>query len=140
MASKKRSPKALPTGKKQTIRSIKDLQRGKRPSEKQIEAGKKTKAIAVKHRVIGRERGRTEVSLGTRKKADVAGVVKGFRQKTKSDVGAILKDKEGNVIARTHIAKGSTTIPEQLVIKALAKYGKSLSEITVVLTVRTPRK
>src|SRR5262247_2756018 len=111
MASKKRSPKkSLPIGKrKDAIASVKDLKRGKRPTERQIEAGKKTKAIKSKHRVIGRERGRTEVSLGVRNKADVAGVVKGFRQKIKADIGAILKDKDGNVIARTHIAKGSTT-------------------------------
>lgn len=141
MASKKKSPKALPQGKrKNAITSIKDLKRGKRPTERQIEAGKKTKAIKAQHRVIGRERGRTEISLGTRLKEDVAGVIKGFRQKTKADIGAILKDENGNVIARTHIARGTTTLPEQLVIKALSKYGKTMSTVTVVLTVRTPKR
>ena len=141
MASKKKSPKALPQGKrKNAITSIKDLKRGKRPTERQIEAGKKTKAIKAQHRVIGRERGRTEISLGTRSKEDVAGVIKGFRQKTKADIGAILKDKDGNVIARTHIAKGTTTLPEQMIIKALSKYGKTFDEIIVVLTVRTPKR
>ena len=138
MASKKSSPKRLP---KKAVSSIKDLTRKQKPTERQIEAGKKTKAIKAKHRVIGRERGRTEISLGTRKKEDVAGVVKGFRQKTKADIGAILKDKDGNVIARTRIAKGTTTLLEQMVIKALSKYGKKLGdEITVVLTVRTPKR
>lgn len=139
MASKKKSSARLPQ-KKKAISSIKDLNRKKRPTERQIEAGKKTKAIKAQHRVIGRERGRTEISLGSRKKEDVAGVIKGFRQKTKADIGAILKDKDGNVIARTHIAKGTTTLPEQLIIKALSKYGKSYDEIIVVLTVRTPKK
>ncbi len=139
MATKKKSSARLPK-KKNAITSIKDLKRGKRPTERQIEAGKKTKAIKTQHRVIAREKGRTEISLGTRKKEDVAGVVKGFRQKTKADMGAILKDKDGNVIARTHIAKGTTTLPEQLIIKALSKYGKKYDEITVVLTVRTPKR
>jgi hypothetical protein len=122
------------------IKSLKELPKGKRRiSAQQVERAKKTKAIKVKHRVIGRERGRTEVSLGTHDKENVAGVVKGFRQKTKGDIGVILKDSDGNVIARTHIAKGHTTIPEQLVVRALSKYGKTLKQLTVVLTVRTSK-
>lgn len=128
------------TKKKLAITSLKDLERKKRATPTQVEKGKKTKAIKVAHRVIGRTKGRTEVSLGKRSKDEVAGVIKGFRQKTKADIGAILKDKDGNVIARTHIAKGHTTLPEQLVIRALAKYGKKYDEITVVLTVRIGRK
>jgi hypothetical protein len=122
------------------IKSLKELPRGKRATVVQVEKAKKTRAIKTKHRVIGRDRGRTEVSLGTHDKANVAGVVKGFRQKTKGDIGAILKDSNGNVIARTHIAKGTTTIPEQLIVRALAKYGKTLDQLTVVLTVRTGKK
>jgi hypothetical protein len=121
------------------IKSIKELPRGKRATVVQVEKAKKTKAIKTKHRVIGRERGRSEVSLGTHDRENIAGVIKGFRQKTKADIGAILKDIDGNVIARTHIARGSTTIPEQLIIRALAKYGKTLKQLTVVLTVRKPK-
>jgi hypothetical protein len=122
------------------IKSLKELPRGKRATIVQVEKAKKTKAIKTKHRVIGRDKGRLEVSLGTHDKGNVAGVVKGFRQKTKGDIGAILKDSDGNVIARTHIAKGTTTIPEQLVVRALAKYGKTLDQLTVVLTVRTGKR
>ena len=123
------------------IKSIKELPKGKRRiSSQQVEKAKKTKAIKTKHRVIGRQRGRTEVSLGTHERENVAGVVKGFRQKSKADIGAILKDSDGNVIARTHIAKGTTTIPEQLIVRALAKYGKTLKQLTVVLTVRTEKR
>jgi hypothetical protein len=122
------------------IKSLKELPRGKRATIVQVEKAKKTKAIKTKHRVIGRERGRTEVSLGTHKRENVAGVIKGFRQKSKADIGAILKDVDGNVIARTHIAKGTTTIPEQLIVRALAKYGKTLDQLTVVLTVRTGKR
>jgi hypothetical protein len=122
------------------IKSLKELPRGKRATVVQVEKAKKTRAIKTKHRVIGRERGRTEVSLGSHDKGNIAGVVKGFRQKTKGDIGAILKDADGNVVARTHIAKGTTTIPEQLIVRALAKYGKTLNQLTVVLTVRTGRK
>jgi len=125
------------------LKSLKDLPKGKRanvPNVKQIESAKKAKAINVKHKVLERRKGRTEVSLGTHTKGDVAGVVKGFRQKTKADFGVIIKDSDGNVIARTHTAKGTTTIAEQLVVKALSKYGKKYSELTVVATIKMPSK
>ena len=117
------------------IRSIKQLPKGKRATAKQSEKAKKAKPIQAKAKVVGRRYGRTEVSLGKQKKSDVAGVVKGFRQKHKADFGGIIKDKNGNVIARTHVAKGNTTIPEQLIVRALAKYGKSMDEVIVVLIV-----
>ncbi|HEY7161657.1 MAG TPA: hypothetical protein VH815_10380 [Acidobacteriota bacterium] len=116
------------------IKSIKDLPKAKRPSDIQVDRAKKARAIATKTKLIGRRYGRVEGNLGTHKKSEVAGVIKGFRQKTKTDFGVILKDKDGNVIARTHIAKGNTTIPEQLATKALVKYAKNLSEVQIVVT------
>ena len=126
------------------IKSLKELPKSGRtgrknfPTAKQITSAKKAKPIKTKTKVIGRQRGRTEVSLGTHNKRDVAGVVKGFRQKSKSDFGSIIKDSDGNVIARTHTTRGSTTLAEQLVVKAISKYGKSYEEVTIVVTVVTP--
>jgi replicative superfamily II helicase len=125
------------------LKSLKDLPKGKRanvPNVKQIESAKKAKAINVKHKVLERRKGRTEVSLGTHAKGDVAGVVIGFRRKTKADFGVIIKDDDGNVIARTHTAKGTTTIAEQLIVKALSKYGKKYDKLTIVATVKMPTK
>jgi replicative superfamily II helicase len=125
------------------LKSLKDLPKGKRanvPNVKQIESAKKAKAINVKHKVLERRKGRTEISLGTHEKKDIAGVVKGFRQKTKADFGVIIKDDDGNVIARTHTAKGTTTIAEQLIVKALSKYGKKYDKLTIVATVKMPTK
>lgn len=128
------------------IKSLKELPKSSRskrknvPTAKQISAAKKAKPIKSKTKVIGRSRGRTEVSLGTHNKRDVAGVIKGFRQKSKSDFGSIIKDKDGNVIARTHTTRGSSTLAEQLVVKALSKYGKNYEEVTIVLTVVTDKK
>jgi hypothetical protein len=116
------------------IKSIKDLPRAKRPSDVQVDRAKKARAIPTKTKLVGRRYGRVEGNLGTHKKSEVAGVIKGFRQKTKTDFAVILKDKDGNVIARTHIAKGNTTIPEQLATKALVKYAKNLSEVQIVVT------
>lgn len=126
------------------IKSLKELPKSGRsgkknlPTAKQITSAKKAKPIKTKTKVIGRQRGRTEVSLGTHNKRDVAGVIKGFRQKSKGDFGSIIKDKDGNVIARTHTTRGKTTLAEQLVVKALSKYGKSYEEVTIVVTVVTP--
>jgi replicative superfamily II helicase len=125
------------------LKSLKDLPKGKRanvPNVKQIESAKKAKAINVKHKVLERRKGRTEVSLGTHEKKDIAGVIKGFRQKTKADLGTIIKDEDGNVIARTHTAKGTTTIAEQLIVKALSKYGKKYEKLTIVVSVKMPAK
>jgi hypothetical protein len=121
------------------LKTLKDLPKGKRanvPNVKQIESAKKAKAINVKHKVLERRKGRTEVSLGTHDKSDVVGVVKGFRQKTKSNFGIIIKDSDGNVIARTHTSKGTTTLAEQLVTKALSKYGKKYDKLTIVATIK----
>ena len=126
------------------IKSLKELPKSGRsgkknlPTAKQITSAKKAKPIKTKTKVIGRQRGRTEVSLGTHNKRDVAGVIKGFRQKSKSDFGSIIKDSDGNVIARTHTTRGKTTLAEQLVVKALSKYGKNYEEVTIVVTVVTP--
>jgi hypothetical protein len=128
------------------IKSLKELPRSSRskrknvPTAKQISAAKKAKPIKSKTKVIGRSRGRTEVSLGTHNKRDVAGVIKGFRQRTKSDFGSIIKDKDGQVIARTHTTRGTSTLAEQLVVKALSKYGKNYEEVTIVVTVVTDKK
>ena len=135
MATKK--AKGLP--KKRVIKSLLELPKGKRATAPQVTKAKKAKAIKVKHKVIGKSRGRTEVSLGSAKKSDVAGIVKGFRQKIKADFGTIIKDKDGNVIARTHTTKASTTLAEQLVLKALSKYGKVYDEVIIVASVRTPK-
>ena len=123
------------------LKSLKDLPKGKRanvPNVKQIESAKKAKAINVKQKVLERKRGRIEVSLGTHDKENVVGVVKGFRQKTKADFGTLIKDENGNVIARTHTAKGSTTIAEQLVVKLLSKYGKTYDKLTITVMVKIP--
>lgn len=128
------------------IKSLKELPKSSRskrknvPTVKQISAAKKAKPIKSKTKVIGRSRGRTEVSLGTHNKRDVAGVIKGFRQKSKSDFGSIIKDTDGNVIARTHTTRGTSTLAEQLVVKALSKYGKNYEEVTIVVTVVTDKK
>ena len=128
------------------IKSLKELPKSSRskrknvPTAKQISVAKKAKPIKSKTKVIGRSRGRTEVSLGTHNKRDVAGVIKGFRQKSKSDFGSIIKDKDGNVIARTHTTRGTSTLAEQLVVKALSKYGKNYEEVTIVVTVVTDKK
>jgi len=128
------------------IKSLKELPKSSRskrkniPTAKQISAAKKAKPIKSKTKVIGRSRGRTEVSLGTHNKRDVAGVIKGFRQRTKSDFGSIIKDKDGQVIARTHTTRGHTTLAEQLVVKAISKYGKNYEEVTIVVTVVTDKK
>jgi len=117
------------------IKSIKDVAKKKRPTENQIVKAKKAKAIDAKIRSIEIHQNRKEVSLGTHSKKDIAGVVKGFRQKTKANMGAILKDEDGNVIARTFVASGKSTLPEQLVMKALSKYGKSYENITIVMSI-----
>jgi hypothetical protein len=122
------------------IKSIKELSGRKRPGKRQIESAKKTKAIPKQGKSVGRTKGRLEYGFGKIKKEEVAGVVKGFRQKFKTDFGAILKDTDGNIIARTHIAKGNTTIPEQLVVKALSKYGKKYDEVELVLSVPDKKK
>lgn len=131
--------KELPKAKRRKpIASIKELDSGKRPHHKQIEKAKRAKAIKVTPRLIERGLRRQEFSLGTQDIEDVAGVVKGFRQQFKASFGVILKDKNDNVIARTHMARGNTTIPEQLVVKALAKYAKSFDEVKIVVSVRKP--
>ena len=138
MASKK--AKALPKKRQvKVVKSLLDLPRGKRATAPQVTKAKKAKAITVKHKVIGKSKGRTEVSLGKADKNDVAGIVKGFRQKIKADFGTIIKDKDGNVIARTHTTKASTTLAEQLVLKVLSKYGKVYDEVIIVASVRTPK-
>ena len=144
MASKK--AKALPKKRQgRVVKSLLELPKSSRtgkvnrPTAPQVTKAKKAKAINVKHKVVGKSKGRTEVSLGAVDKSDVAGVVKGFRQKTKANFGMIIKDKDGNVIARTHTTRGSTTLAEQLVLKALSKYGKSYDEVILVASVRTPK-
>jgi|SRR5215475_947138 len=122
------------------IKSLRELPKGKRASQPQVERAKKAKAIQVPRKIIGKRYGRTEVSLGIHTKDNVIGVVKGFRQKLKVDFGVILKDKQGDVIARTHLAKGISTIPEQLVARAIAKYAKSYNEIRIVASVLSQRK
>ena len=135
---KKRQP-ITKAKKAKVIKSLLDLPKGKRATAPQVTKAKKAKAIKVKHKVIGKSKGRTEVSLGKANKNDVAGIIKGFRQKTKADFGTIIKDKDGNVIARTHTTRGSTTLAEQLVLKALSKYGKVYDEVIIVASVRTPK-
>ena len=135
----KKTPKITKERKAKVIKSLLDLPRGKRATAPQVTKAKKAKAITVKHKVIGKSKGRTEVSLGKANKKDVAGIVKGFRQKTKADFGTIIKDKDGNVIARTHTTRGNTTLAEQLVLKALSKYGKVYDEVIIVVSVRTPK-
>lgn len=122
------------------IKSIKDLPRGKRATAKQTQAALKAKPIERKGKSVGRTRGRLEYGFGTIKKEEAPGIIKGFRRKFKADFGAIIKDTDGNIIARTHIAKGTSTVPEQLVVRALAKYGKKYDEIQLVLTVVDKKK
>lgn len=121
-------------------RSIKDLERSKRATPKQIQSALKAKAIDKKGKSVGRTYGRLEYGFGKIAKADAPGIIKGFRRKFKADFGAIIKDIDGNVIARTHIAKGSSTLPEQMIVKALAKYGKKYDEIELVLTIADKKK
>jgi hypothetical protein len=122
------------------IRSIKDLPRGKRATNKQIESAKKAKPIERKGKSVGRTKGRLEYGFGTIKKEEAPGIIKGFRRKFKADFGAIIKDVDGNIIARTHVAKGTSTLPEQMIVKALSKYGKSYDEIQLVLVIPDKKK
>jgi|SRR5215813_15082948 len=122
------------------IKKLTELPKGKRATAKQVEKARKAKAIPVKPRIIGVRHGRMEINLGTHDKDDIAGVIKGFRQKYKSNFGAIIKDEDGNVIARTHTASGKTTIPEQLAVKALSKYAKQYERIKIVLSAPRPKK
>ena len=122
------------------IKSIKDLPKNKRASGKQIEAALKAKAIEKKGKSVGRRQGRLEYGFGKIQKSEAPGIIKGFRRKFKADFGAIIKDLDGNVIARTHIAKGTSTIPEQLVVRALSKYGKNYDQIQLVLSVIDKKK
>lgn len=122
------------------IKKLNELPKGKRATVKQVEKAKKAKAIKTKHKVIGVRHGRMEINLGTHDKDDVAGVIKGFRQKYKANFGTILKDEAGNVIARTHTASGRTTIAEQLAVKALSKYAKQYDKIKIVLSSPQPKR
>lgn len=122
------------------IKKLTELPRGKRATVNQVAKAKKAKAITTKPKVIGVRHGRMEINLGTHDKENVAGVIKGFRQKYKADFGAIIKDEAGNVIARTHTASGRTTIPEQLAVKALSKYAKQYDKIKVVLSTKQPKR
>lgn len=122
------------------IKKLTELPKGKRATFKQVEKARKAKAIDVKPRIIGVRHGRMEINLGTHDKDDVAGVIKGFRRKYKADFGAILKDKDGSIIARTHTASGRTTIPEQLALKALSKYAKQYDQIKIVLSAPRPKR
>lgn len=127
--------------KKKPVKKLTDLPKGKRATPNQVEKAKKAKAIPVKPRIIGVRHGRMEINLGTHDKADIAGVIKGFRQKYKADFGAVIKDEDGNIIARTHTASGRTTIPEQLAVKALSKYARQYERIRIVLSSpRTKKK
>lgn len=122
------------------IKKLAELPKGKRATAAQSEKAKKAKPIATKHKIIGVRHGRMEINLGTHDKDDVAGVIKGFRRKFRTDFAAIIKDADGNILARTHTASGKTTIPEQLAVKALSKYGKGYDQIKVVLSAPQPRK
>lgn len=122
------------------VKKLTDLPKGKRATEKQVEKARKAKAILTKPKIIGVRHGRMEINLGTHDKEDIAGVIKGFRQKHKADFGAIIKDEDGNVIARTHTASGRTTIPEQLAVKALSKYAKQYGRIRIVLSAPRPKQ
>src|SRR6266498_998138 len=121
------------------IKKLSELPKGKRASLNQVVKAKKAKAIATKPKIIGSRFGRIEINLGTHDKDDVAGVIKGFRQKFKANFGTTLKDEAGNIIARTHTASGRTTIAEQLVVKALSKYAKQYNKIQVVLSTPRPK-
>jgi replicative superfamily II helicase len=122
------------------IKKLSELPRGKRATVRQVEKARKAKPITTKHKIIGSKHGRLEINLGTHDKDDVAGVIKGFRRKHKADFGAIIKDEQGNVIARTHTASGKTTIPEQLAVKALSKYAKGYDRIKIVLSAPVPKR
>src|SRR6266498_1217062 len=121
------------------IKKLSELPKGKRASLNQVVKAKKAKAIATKPKIIGSRFGRIEINLGTHDKDDVAGVIKGFRQKFKANFGTTLKDEAGNIIARTHTASGRTTIAEQLAVKALSKYAKQYNKIQVVLSTPRPK-
>src|SRR6266542_4073688 len=121
------------------IKKLSELPKGKRASLNQVVKAKKAKAIATKPKIIGSRFGRIEINLGTHDKDDVAGVIKGFRQKFKANFGTTLKDEAGNIIARTHTASGRTTIAEQLAVKALSKYAKQYNKIEVVLSTPRPK-
>jgi hypothetical protein len=122
------------------IKSIKDLPGKNRPGSRQIEAGKKAKPIEKKGRIAKKTRGKIYYDLGVVKNADVPGVIKGFRQKFKVNFGTLLMDTKGNVIARSHVAKGTSTIPEQLAVKLLSKYGKNYDEVRVMLVIPDKKK
>jgi hypothetical protein len=122
------------------IKSIKDLPGKNRPGSRQIEAGKKAKPIEKKGRIAKKTRGKIYYDLGVVKNADVPGVIKGFRQKFKANFGTLLMDTKGNVIARSHVAKGTSTIPEQLAVKLLSKYGKNYDEVRVMLVIPDKKK
>lgn len=124
---------------KKPVSKLTDLPKGKRATPKQVEKAKKAKAIQVKPKIIGARHGRIEINLGTHDKDDVAGVIKGFRQKHKANFGAILKDEDGNILARTHTASGRSTIPEQLAVKALSKYAKQYDRVRIVLSTPRPK-
>lgn len=122
------------------IKKLSQLPKGKRATVKQVEKARKAKVIQTKAKIIGSRHGRLEINLGTHSKDDVAGVIKGFRRKHRADFGAIIKDIDGNIIARTHTASGKTTIPEQLAVKALSKYGKTYDEVKIVLSAPRPKR
>lgn len=121
------------------IKSIKELPKGKRATESQIDAAKKAKPIQTKSKNLGRKQGRLRLDLGTHSKSDVAGIIKGFRQRQdiKPDFGTVLMDNDGNVIARTHVARGTSTVPEQLVVKAISKYAKTVDDVRVIVIIPT---
>jgi hypothetical protein len=122
------------------IKSIKDLPGKNRPGKRQAETAIKAKPIERKGRVVERKRGKLYYDVGTVQTEEAAGVVKGFRRKFKADFGVLVKDTDGNVIARTHVAKGSSTIPEQLVVKVLSKYGKAMDEVQLVMILPDKQK
>jgi len=122
------------------IKKLSELPKGKRATTKQVEKARKAKPITTKPKIIGVRHGRMEINLGTHDKDDVAGVIKGFRRKFKTDFGTIIKDADGNVLARTHYGSGKTTIPEQLAVKALSKYAKSYDQIKIVLSAPQPKR
>src|SRR6185369_3882720 len=141
----KKSPKqinaAIKRDSKGAVKSILDLPGRKRPGSRQIETARTAKAIKVKPKVLKRKYGRFELSLGRHKLEDVAGVVKGFRQTYKEDFGTLFKDKSGNVLARTHVARGKgSTIPEQLAVKAISKYAKGFDDVEIIISVKPQKK
>lgn len=141
----KKSPKqinaAIKRDSKGAVKSILDLPGRKRPGSRQIETARTAKALKVKPKVLKRKYGRFELSLGRHKLEYVAGVVKGFRQTYKEDFGTLFKDESGNVLARTHVARGKgSTIPEQLAVKAISKYAKGFDDVEIIISVKPPKK